>query len=68
MCVNTIVFTRPMRFASQAAPTCEAALAARAAKKRTATAPSETPNRSKKKNERSAAVRNPPARLSRAKS
>src|SRR5262249_38508056 len=65
MWVKTIVFTRPIRFASHAAPRCDAAFARRAPKKSAPTTPSVTPNRSKKKYERSEVVRKPPARLSR---
>ena len=57
-----------MRAAIHAAPKCDAVLAMRAPKKRSPMVASETPNRSKKKKERSAVVRNPPARLSSPKS
>ncbi len=61
MWVNTMVLTRPMRAASQAAPRCETALAARAKKKSVAIAPALAPNRSKKKYDSRAVPRNPPA-------
>src|SRR5262249_14758583 len=67
-CVKTIVRTRPIREAIHAAAKCEAVFAIRAPKKSRPMIASETPNRSKKKNERSAVVRNPPARLSSPKS
>src|SRR5262250_2974198 len=57
-----------MRDAIQAAPKCEAVFASRAPKKRRPMTASETPNRSKKKKESRAVVRNPPATLSSPKS
>src|SRR5262249_59272033 len=64
MWVNTIVLTRPIRLASHAAPRCEIAFRIRAPKNSAATSPSDAPNRSKKKYDSIAVVRNPPARLS----
>src|SRR2546422_11770712 len=63
-----MVFTRPMRAASQAAPRCENAFMTRAPKNSIPIVPSPAPKRSKKKYERSVAVRNPPPRLSSANS
>ena len=48
MWVNTMVLTRPMRAASQAAPRCEKALSTRAAKNRPPIKAAETAKRSKK--------------------
>ena len=49
MCVYTIVFTRPMRCASQAAARCENADSTRPAAKSTATCAADAPKRSAKK-------------------
>jgi hypothetical protein len=49
MCVNTMVFTSPMRRASQAAARCEPALAMRAMKNNTPISLAPTPKRSWKK-------------------
>ena len=68
MCVNTIVFTSPIRRASHAAPRCDSAFSTRAPKKRSPITASLTPKRSKKKYDSSAVVRKPPPRLSSAKS
>ena len=64
MWVNTMVLTSPMRRASHAAPRCESALAMRAPANSAPITAMLTPKRSKKKYERSAVVRRPPARLS----
>ncbi len=63
-----MVRSRPMRRASHAAPTCEAALAARAAKNSRPSWASLAPKRSWKNSASSAPVRKPPPRLSRANS
>src|SRR5260221_13617690 len=65
--VKTMVLTSPMRRASQAAPKWEAAFIARAAKKSRPSVPAPASKRSRKKSARSAVVRKPPPRLSRAK-
>ncbi|TPW01378.1 MAG: hypothetical protein FD124_3724, partial [Alphaproteobacteria bacterium] len=68
MWVNTMVFTSPMRAASQAAPRCDTAFISRAPKNSRPITLAETPKRSKKNHDTSAAPMKPPAMLSMANS
>nr|WP_239014569.1 hypothetical protein [Archangium violaceum] len=63
-----MVLTRPIRFASHAAPRWESALATRAPKKSRPITPTPTPKRSWKKKDRRAVVKKPPPTLSSANS
>src|SRR6267378_4258396 len=67
VCVNTMVFTRPMRAASQAAPKCENAFMMRAPTKSMPIAASDAANCAWKKYAKSALPWKPPAKLSSAK-